>query len=66
MMGKEMRAEAYAAGYRAALHQAAALCKEMREVYNRDHGKSHTDVGDMATACARAIGALLDEPPGSR
>jgi hypothetical protein len=53
----------YAAGYKAGLQRAVAVCKEIRDDYNKHlAGKRHTPVGDMATACASAIHALMDEP----
>jgi hypothetical protein len=50
----------YTAGYKAGLQRAVAVCREIRDDYNKHiAGKVHTPVGDMATACASAIGALI-------
>ena len=53
----------YIAGYKAGLQRAVAVCKEIRDDYNKHVvGKRHTPVGDMATACASSIQGLIDEP----
>jgi hypothetical protein len=44
----------------AGLQRAVAVCREIRDDYNKHvSGKVHTPVGDMATACASAIDALI-------
>jgi hypothetical protein len=52
----------YAAGYKAGLQRAVAVCKNNRNDYNKHiAGKVHTPVGDMATVCATSIQALIEE-----
>ena len=57
----------YVAGYKAGLQRAVAVCKEIRDAYNKQEGKPYTLVGDMVGRCGGAIHALIDQPiPSSK
>jgi hypothetical protein len=52
----------YAAGYKAGLQRAVAICRATRDAHNKQEGRPHTPIGDMAAHCGGLIHALIDQP----